>query len=177
MNLPAGIETGFEIYLNSKNELKVLDNGMKSNYTELHGQVRNIFCAEMLSDKRATDSLLRMGYRTIEAMELKFVACRFGTINQIPDLVDGKTYPDAPNCDCIGNCPGCGSVCILPEKLTRKEYQVTCEIANGKLDKEICANMKITLPTCRTYFARIREKLHTNNRIEIARWAFRIGIF
>jgi len=176
MNLPAGIENGFEIYLNSKNELRVLTDGKGCNYTELSGKIRNIFCSEMLADKKAFDSLLKMGYNTIEAMELKFVACRFGAISEIPDMIDGKTFPDAPNCDQIGQCLGYCKVCVLPNHLTGKEYQVARLVGDGKLDKEICIILKITPSTCRTYIARIHEKLHIHNRIEIARWAFRKGI-
>jgi DNA-binding CsgD family transcriptional regulator len=175
-SLPAGIENGFEIFKNSKKELKVLIDGEQSHYTALPSATRDIFRAEMYRENVVISKLRAMGCNTEEEMELKFVACRYGSLDETPDLVNGKTHPDAPCCPLIGHCAGCGKVCILPDHLTQKEYQVVTLTAAGKLDKEIGAALKITKSTCRTYFARIHEKLHVNNRIEIALWAHRLGI-
>ncbi len=175
MNLPAGIESGFEIYL-SKFDVRVLIDGKRIDYLDLPKITRAIFCTEMYANKRVIESLQLMGYSKPDEMELKFVGCRYGAINETPDLVTCLTIADAPNCENIGRCPGYGNVCLIPCKLTRKEYQVARFIAIGKLDKEICHLLEITLPTCRTYFVRIREKLGLNNRVEIALWAQRLGI-
>jgi len=175
MNLPAGIESGFEIYL-SKSDVRVMIDGIRVDYLNLPEMTRAIFCAEMYASKRVIESLRMMGHSHPDEMELKFVGCRYGAINETPDLVTGITIADAPNCENIGHCLGYGTVCLIPCKLTRKEYQVARFIAIGKLDKEICHLLEITLPTCRTYFVRIREKLGLNNRVEIALWAQKLGI-
>jgi DNA-binding NarL/FixJ family response regulator len=60
--------------------------------------------------------------------------------------------------------------------LSRQEYIVIKLISQGKLDKEIAAELSIELSTVRTYLCRIREKLCINNRIEIALWAMQKGV-
>ena len=175
MCIPAGVEEGFNIYLHG-NDVRVLIDGRRSNYIDLPIRTRAIFCAEMNQNKRVIDALIQMGCNGTEAQELKFVGCRFGGLNETPDLVNQITIPDAPDCENIGHCPGYGTVCVLPCHLTRKEYQVAQLVARGKQDKEICYRLRIALPTCRTYFARIHEKLHVNNKMEIALWAQKLGI-
>jgi len=176
MNISVILENKFEIYLDTKNNLRVLKSGVPSDYTALPTETRQIFRDEMNKDHSVIVKLRQMGYILPEEMELKFVACRYGAINEKPDLVGNKTYPDAPACDFINHCPGCGKVCLLPDHLSPKEFQVVKLTALGKLDKEISTALNITKATCRTYFARIHEKLQVNNRIEIALRAHRLGI-
>ncbi len=175
MNFPAGIEEGFEIYRH-KGHLRVLDNGKRSDYKDLPEEKRAIFRAEMKEGVRVLESLRNMGYTDVEEMEIIFVGCRYGALNSTPDLSGSITSPDAPSCDVLKSCPGFGYVCRIPDRLTRQEYQIAVFIGKGKLDKEICDIMGISLPTCRTYFGRIHEKLHLNNRVEIALWAQNLGI-
>lgn len=175
MNFPAGIEEGFEIYLHD-GHLRVLNNGKRSEYKDLPEEKRAIFRSEMKEGIRVLDSLRSMGHFDLEEMEMVFVGCRYGALNSSPDLTGSKTNPDAPSCDGLKRCPGFGYVCRIPEHLSRNEYLIAGYIGKGYLDKEICAIMEITLPTCRTYFARIHEKLHLNNRVEIALWAQNLGI-
>lgn len=175
MKFPAGIDEGFEIYLH-ENHLRVLQNGKRSEYVDLPDQKRELFRKEMSEGKNVIESLRLMGCRSAEEMEITFVGCRFGAINGTPDLIAFKVIPDAPNCEKIGHCPGYGYVCRIPDNLTRKEYEVARFIGMGKLDKEICILLDIALPTERTYIERISEKLHLNNRLEIALWAQNLGI-
>ncbi|MEI7424462.1 MAG: LuxR C-terminal-related transcriptional regulator [Prolixibacteraceae bacterium] len=175
MNFPAGIDEGFEIYLH-EGHLRVLNNGRRSEYKDLSDEKRSIFRSEMKEGIRVMESLQLMGHSDLEEMEMIFVGCRFGTLNSAPDLEGNKTKPDAPCCDKIKECPGFGFVCRIPEHLSRQEYLISTYIGRGYLDKEICDMLNITLPTCRTHINRIHEKLHLNNRVEIALWAQNLGI-
>ncbi|MEI6567974.1 MAG: helix-turn-helix transcriptional regulator [Verrucomicrobiota bacterium] len=175
MNFPAGIDEGFEIYLHD-GHLRVLNNGRRSEYKDLPEEKRAIFRSEMKEGIKVLESLRTMGHSELEEMEMVFVGCRYGALNSIPDLNGSKTSSDAPSCDKLKTCQGFGYVCRIPEHLSRNEYFIACLIGKGKLDKEICNIMEISLPTCRTYFARIHEKLHLNNRVEIALWAQNLGI-
>jgi DNA-binding CsgD family transcriptional regulator len=170
MNFPAGIEEGFEIYLH-EGHLRVLNNGKRSDYKDLPEEKRAIFRSEMKEGIRVMESLHNMGYTDLQEMEMVFVGCRYGALNSTPDLAGSKTSADAPICDKLTSCPGFGFVCRIPGRLTRREYEIAGYIAKGKFDKEICEIMNITLPTLRTYFGRIHEKLQLNNRVEIALWA------
>jgi DNA-binding NarL/FixJ family response regulator len=109
-------------------------------------------------------------------MEKTYVGCRYGAMDGTPDMKGVQTKSDAPSCKELSKCPGYGSVCRIPENLTRQEYQVAVFIGRGKMDKEICDIMNIAQPTLRTYIARIHDKLSINNRIEIALWAQNLSI-
>ncbi len=174
MNLPAGIESGFEIYVHN-DHLRAFINGKRIDYVDLPCETRALFVKEMMDNSKVVERLVQMGCDP-EEMEMKFVGCRYGSLNETPDLVNANTLPDAPRCEKIGLCPGYGVVCIIPCNLTRQEYQVARLIALGKQDKEICSMLDIAMPTCHTYKERIREKLHLNNRVEIALWAQQLGI-
>jgi DNA-binding CsgD family transcriptional regulator len=175
MIFPAGIESGFEIYLHG-DHIRALIDGRRYEFDDLPSHIRSIFLREMAKDKSAITTLKLMGCKSIKEMLLKFVGCRYGALNGVPDLEGYKTTADAPGCGHMGLCPGYGIVCRIPDHLTRQEYQVTVYVGKGKLDKEICSILGIALPTLRTYYARIHEKLKINNRIEIALWAQNLGI-
>ena len=173
--IPAGIETGFNIYRYG-GDVRVLVDGRKYNYADLPDGTRAIFRTEMEHGKGIVDLLTRMGCPDKEAQELKFVGCRFGSLNQTADLNGETTHPDAPNCQKIGNCVGYGTVCLIPEGLTKREYHITRLIAEGLQDKEICNLLDIALPTLHTYMERIHGKLHLNNKVEVALWGQRNGV-
>ena len=175
MNFPAGIEEGFEIYLHD-GHLRVLNNGKRSEYKDLPEEKRAIFRSEMKEGIKVLECLHIMGYSDLDEIEMVFVGCRYGSLNSKPDLDGFTTLPDPPSCDKIKSCPGFGYVCRIPDHLSRNEYFIARLIGKGKLDKEICDIMEISLPTCRTYFSRIHEKIHLNNRVEIALWAQNLGI-
>ena len=175
MSFPAGIDEGFEIYLH-EGRLRCLENGVRDEYVNLPDATRYVFRAEMYQDAKAIYGLKRMGYSDPVAMELKFVGCRYGALDSKPDLTGGITMPDAPVCDDMQVCPGFSFVCLIPDHLSRQEYRIAQYIGKGLLDKEICDRINITLPTCRTFQSRIHDKLHVNNRVEVALWAQNIGI-
>lgn len=175
MNFPSGIEEGFEIYRHEEH-LRVLDNGKRSEYKDLPEEKRSIFRSEMKEGIKVLESLRNMGYSDLEEMELIFVGCRYGALDSKPDLVGKQTESDAPRCEKLQRCFGFGIVCRIPDHLSRQEYRIAEYIGKGKLDKEICDILNITMPTCRTFQRRIHEKLHLNNRIEIALWAQNLGI-
>ena len=176
MSFPAGIEVGFEIYKHN-HDLRVLNDGERTDYVNLPASTRYIFKTEMCQDPKAIWGLKRMGYSDPEEMELKFVSCRYGALNSSPDMVGITTKPDAPNCgEEMTRCPGFGCVCRIPDQLSRREYLIAQLIGKGKLDKEICNMFHITIATCRTFQNRIHNKLHLNNRVEVAYWAQNLEI-
>jgi len=173
MKIPAGIEDeGLEVYFGELGNLKVLHEGKSIDYIDLRSNLREPFQAELIFDKSAQKVLIKeMKITDPDEMELKFVACRYGNLNNIPDLNDGRLISDAPSCKEIRNCPGFNILCKIPSGLSRQEYVTTVLVASGKLDKEIAYELDIEITTIRTYLGRIREKLGVNNRIEIALWA------
>ena len=178
MKLPAGIEDqGIEVYFGKDGTLKVFKEGVSSDYIDLRSNLREPFQAELIADKASQKVLIEeMKIVDPDDMELKFVGCRYGNLNCIPDLKDGQLIADAPSCESIRTCPGFNVLCKIPAGLSRQEYVTMIMVASGKLDKEIAFDLGIEITTVRTYLYRIREKLGFNNRIEIALWAQRNNI-
>jgi DNA-binding CsgD family transcriptional regulator len=180
MNIPSGLEDhNLEIY-RYKNTARAICNGIAVSYMDLSETIREVFQAELISNRKACICLrTKMGITNADQMEETYVACRYGACNHIPDLIGKKTTPDMPVCDETETCPGYDIVCKAPEgpggSLARREFQIAVLIANGRLDKEISDELGIKVPTTRTHINRIREKLSVNNRIEIALWMHKQG--
>lgn len=180
MSIPSGLEDhNLEIY-RYKNTARAIYNGKTMNYTNLPESIREVFQAELISDRKACNCIRsKMCITDSEAMEVTYVSCRYGALNHIADLKGKKTACDMPVCDETETCPGYDIVCKAPEgpggSLARREFQIAVLIANGRLDKEISAELGIQIPTTRTHINRIREKLGVNNRIEIALWMHKQG--
>ncbi len=173
LNIPSGLEDqNLEIY-RYKNTARAIYNGTAISYLDLPESIREPFRTELITNHKACKCLqTKMCITDATDMEEAYVACRYGALNNVPDLNRGKTTPDIPVCGETETCPGFDVVCKAPEgpggSLARREFQVATLIANGRMDKEIANELGIKIPTLRTHIARIHEKLGINNRIEIA---------
>ena len=175
MNLPAGIESGLEVYRN-ENGVSVLLNGNRNTYMDLPDQLREPFQVALINDKKALAALEEMDIFDADDQEETFVGCRFGALNSRPDLEGNKLSSDAPFCSKIKDCPGFGKVCHIPANLSRMEFIVACEIGLGLPNKLIAVKLKMASNTVETHKRRALKKLGFNNRIELARWAQNEGI-
>ncbi len=151
-------------------ELKVIMNGTKSKFCELPKKYRKPFEQEF-SDDETVQLCLSEKMKVKENRFNKFLSCRYGNFDSTPDLIDGITYPDAPNCEHEKTCPGFGIVCLIPGGLTPQEYFITRLIGLGKQDIEIAEELGNTVATIRTHYTHIRVKLDKNNRNEVGKWA------
>jgi DNA-binding NarL/FixJ family response regulator len=57
------------------------------------------------------------------------------------------------------------------DQLSNRELEVLCLIASGKTGTEIAAELSLSVTTIITYRARILEKLHLRNNMELTRYA------
>jgi hypothetical protein len=121
--MPAGIEDGIEVY-KVENRVRAMMEGIRIEYSNLPDRIRSIFRKELYSDKKVIDNLRLMGITEPEEMEKTYVGCRYGAMDGTPDMKGVQTKSDAPSCKELSKCPGYGSVCRIPENLTRQEYQV-----------------------------------------------------
>ncbi|MBL0886799.1 response regulator [Myceligenerans indicum] len=60
--------------------------------------------------------------------------------------------------------------------LTRRETEVLRQVAMGRTNSEICADLHLGLSTVKTHLAAIMAKTGTRNRVEVARWAYETGV-
>ena len=61
---------------------------------------------------------------------------------------------------------------LLHHALSDREYQVLCQIAQGKAVSQIADELALSVKTISTYRARLLEKLHLANNAELMRYAF-----
>lgn len=61
------------------------------------------------------------------------------------------------------------------EPLTEREEQVLANVARGRTNTEIAAELHISLSTVKTHIASLMLKLGARNRVEIAIWAYESG--
>ena len=57
--------------------------------------------------------------------------------------------------------------------LTAREFDVARLVADGLTNAEICERLTVKQSTVATHIDHINRKLHTRNRVEIARWFWR----
>lgn len=60
--------------------------------------------------------------------------------------------------------------------LSEREHAVIVRIARGYTNKEIAAELDLSVKTVETYKARVAEKLGLRTRVDIVRWATRQGL-
>src|SRR5262249_10771174 len=60
----------------------------------------------------------------------------------------------------------------LLARLTKRESEVMCLVANGKADKVIAHDLGIALRTAQTHRSRIMQKLELHSAIELAHYAY-----
>ena len=60
--------------------------------------------------------------------------------------------------------------------LSEREHAVILRIARGFTNKEIAAELDLSVKTVETYKARVAEKLGLRTRVDIVRWATRQGL-
>jgi DNA-binding NarL/FixJ family response regulator len=60
--------------------------------------------------------------------------------------------------------------------LSEREHDVVVRIARGYTNKEIAADLELSVKTVETYKARVAEKLGLRTRVDIVRWASRNGL-
>ncbi len=60
--------------------------------------------------------------------------------------------------------------------LTRRETEIVRAVANGKSNKEIAAELWVSVQTVKFHLTNVYRKLHLSNRTEAARWALRHGL-
>ncbi|MDY7106208.1 MAG: response regulator transcription factor [Actinomycetota bacterium] len=60
--------------------------------------------------------------------------------------------------------------------LSERELDVARAVANGRTNKEICAELYLSLSTVKTHLTSIQHKLGCRNRVEIAIWVHEHGL-
>ncbi len=62
------------------------------------------------------------------------------------------------------------------ERLSSREYQVMCKLAEGQSVGDIAAELNLSVKTVSTYRSRILEKMNLKNNAEVIRYAIKQGL-
>ena len=65
---------------------------------------------------------------------------------------------------------------VEPHVLTERETDVVRAVARGLTNHEIAAELFVAVSTVKTHFAAAQLKLGVRNRVEVAAWAWRVGL-
>ena len=65
---------------------------------------------------------------------------------------------------------------VAADVLTDRETDVVRAVARGRTNQEIAAELFVAVSTVKTHLAAAQVKLGVRNRVEVAAWAWRIGL-
>ena len=68
------------------------------------------------------------------------------------------------------------AVDVAPGDLSPRELEVARLVARGRTNAEIAAELVISLATVKTHLGNVQTKLDLRNRVEIAAWAWELGV-
>ena len=97
-------------------------------------------------------------------------------ITAIKRVLAGGKYVSASLAERLASYVGAPGEHALHEALSQRELQVLRLIAVGKSMKEIAADLALSEKTVATYRSRIAEKTGLKTKVEIARYALKLGL-
>jgi two-component system invasion response regulator UvrY len=87
-----------------------------------------------------------------------------------------KHYVDSETAESLASHVDATSAQLPHEKLSNREFEVVCLIAQGKSVSDIADQLALSVKTVSTYRSRILEKLALRHNAEITRYALRHGL-
>ncbi len=135
---------------------------------------------EMLNDPIALEELAKMDGLAPELYDYKFCCCRFGGLDNGPDIdADGNVcQSEYVECSLRGQCKAEGKLCLALKcangVLTRREMEVLKYVRLE--DKLIADQLNVKVDTVITHLINIREKTGLTNKAHLAVFASQKGI-
>lgn len=172
--LPAGLEdSGVEFYV-LHNEVRCLHGGRVYRFDEIPQSILDQVEEYMMSKPDAVKALLDWDIKNGDDMLRQFIACRFGGFDTTPDIAPNSSIIEADYFDCgrRGRCKFEGKLCstvkVANGYLTKQEIRVLQLIAQGKLNKEIAAELHISEETVSSHNQNIQVKTGCYRKPELA---------
>lgn len=172
--LPAGLEdAGVEFYVH-KNQVKCLYNGRTYSFHEFPKEIIQIIEDYLMTLPEAIKALHEWNLTSADEMLHQFIVCRFGGFDTTPDIAPNSSIIEADYFDCgrRGRCKFEGKLCstvkVANGYLTKQEIRVLQLIAQGKLNKEIAAELHISEETVSSHNQNIQHKTGCYRKPELA---------
>ncbi|WP_342645029.1 helix-turn-helix transcriptional regulator [Mucilaginibacter sp. CSA2-8R] len=178
--LPAGLIDGNIEFFNDPANLEVcycLTNGRVTRVNDAPAEVIATVLFDMQKNPIKVQALVSMGYLSIEQQLEKYCSCCFGAFDGEADAIDGVlSHSEYWPCPKRLHCDAAGILCsplTLPNgTLSPRETAVFTLIAQCKLDKEIAADLNISVETVKIHQRGIRRKSGLDNKKELIKLAF-----
>jgi len=135
---------------------------VKSEQPELPILILSIYPEEQYAIRVLRDGA--SGYMNKEAAPDELVMA-------VKKVTEGKKYISENMAERLAFYVEKGEYQTLHEKLSVREYTVLCQIASGKLNKEIAAELNLSVKTISTYRARILDKMQMKTNAQLIRYA------
>lgn len=152
-----------DINMPGRNGLEILKD-IKQLYPDLPVLILSMFSEE------------QYGLRAIKAGAsgyLKKVSAPDELVQAIRRIVSGRKYITETLAEKLAENLSEPKVNSLHEKLSDREFEIMCSIAQGKSAEEIANELSISVNTFYTYRNRILEKLSMRSNVEITQYAIR----
>ncbi|GMU96359.1 response regulator transcription factor [Ignavibacterium sp.] len=152
-----------DINMPGRNGLEILKD-IKQLYPDLPVLILSMFSEE------------QYGLRSIKAGAsgyLKKVSAPDELVQAIRRIVSGRKYITETLAEKLAENLSEPKVNSLHEKLSDREFEIMCSIAQGKSAEEIANELSISVNTFYTYRNRILEKLSMRSNVEITQYAIR----
>ncbi len=118
-------------------------------YEEFSFETKLRLSNELKRDLTAHKTLLDNGYQESDERLEKFSLCRFGGMDEKPDMVGNESTPDFYNCGNRGKCSMEGKVCknIVTQNgvISKREIDIIRATSKGLTDKEIADELFISI--------------------------------
>jgi DNA-binding NarL/FixJ family response regulator len=111
-------------------------------------------------------------------LEKKWVICRYGGFNNVPDFnsTTNEFKPEYKECPNRGKCTLSGCVCTIPANLTHQELNAVKAIVTGEPAKIAAGRMGIKFNTIRAYLKSVHVKLNAHSRADVVNFAHNNGM-
>ena len=97
-------------------------------------------------------------------------------VNAIRKVLSGGKYVSATMTEKMLQQIGTDSAQLPHEKLSDREFQVMSMFAQGKVNKQVAAELSLSVKTISTYRARILEKMNLASNAELTHYAIKNGL-
>lgn len=184
--IPAGlIDKNVELF-SDKGKLYGTHNGQVKCFSELPRPIQQIIARELINDQNAQKALdywqtSELSVWTYEQLLERYAKCKWGGFDHQPDILNGKAQNgEYWKCGVRATCHYQGKICKQIETinghLTWREVEVLKLIHSGLQDKEIAAQLELSVQTVPSYKKNIREKTGCRSKIELAVFAEKMNI-
>lgn len=152
-----------DINMPGRNGLEILKD-IKQLYSDLPVLILSMFSEE------------HYGIRAIKAGAsgyLKKVSAPEELVSAIRKIVSGRKYITETLAEKLAESFDEAKSELLHEKLSDREFEILCSIAQGKSAEEIADDLSISVNTFYTYRNRILEKMSMKSNVELTQYAIR----